>query len=90
MTEPIDRHIPLPTETEAFMCALCGAVALRPDSICQVQGQLTRGEWCGTKSVEPAKVCQNKRHNLRFKCVKCGRVSVDAGLLCEPERMPEP
>jgi hypothetical protein len=90
MAEEFERHIPLPHETHAFVCALCGAVSLSPEGVCQVQGRITRGDWCGTQSVEPARVCQNKIHNLRFKCQKCGRVAVDAGLLCEPERMPEP
>jgi len=90
MTEKIESHVPLPRETHAFMCANCGAVSLRPEGICKVQGRLTRGDWCGTKSLEPARGCQSKFHNLRFKCGKCGRVAVDAGLLCEPEKMPEP
>jgi len=90
MSENFEKHTPLPHETHAFICARCGAVSLRPEDVCEVQGRMTRGEWCGTKSVDPARVCQNKIHNLRFKCRKCGRVAVDRGLLCEPERMPEP
>jgi len=89
MAEGIGRYTPLPQETTAYVCTNCGAVSLRPDGICQVQGRLMRGEWCGTKSLEPARVCQNKIHNLRFKCGNCGRVSVDAGLLCEAEQMPD-
>ena len=90
MTERIEKHIPLPRETHAFICALCGAVSLKPDGICQVQGRITRGDWCGTKSIEPAMGCRNRVHNVRFKCENCGRAAVDAGLLCEPRKMPEP
>ena len=90
MAGKIEGHIPLPRETHAFVCANCGAVSLRQDGICEVQGRMTRADWCGTKSLEPAKGCQNRVHNLRYACGKCGRVAVDAGLLCEPEQMPEP
>ena len=90
MTEKDTEHVPLPAETHAFICANCGAVSLSPEGVCKVQGRMTRGDWCGTKSIEPAKVCQNKIHNLRFKCGNCGRVAVDAGLLCEPEEMSAP
>ncbi len=90
MTEKAERPIPLPRDTRAFVCAQCGAVSQRPDGICQVQGRLIRGDWCGTNSIEPARGCENRIHNLRFKCEKCGRVAVESELLCEPEKMPEP
>jgi ribosomal protein S27AE len=90
MAGKVEGYIPLPSETRAFTCGFCGAVSLTTDGICNVQGRLTRGDWCGTKSLEPPKFCQNRAHNLRFKCGKCGRVAVDAGLLCEPEQMPQP
>lgn len=89
MAEKVAGHVPLPRETHAFVCAICGAVSLRQDGICKVQGRTTRAHWCGTKSAERPKGCQNRVHNLRFKCGNCGRVSVDSGLLCEPEKMPE-
>jgi len=90
MMEKAEEHIPLPPEIHAFECAICGAVSLSPEGVCKVQGRMTRGDWCGTKSVEPPRFCQNRVNNLRFKCAKCGRVAVDAGLLCEPEQIPEP
>jgi predicted RNA-binding Zn-ribbon protein involved in translation (DUF1610 family) len=84
------KHVPLPKETKAFICANCGAVSLSPDGICKVQGQATRADWCGTQSQFTASFCHNRKHNLRFKCIKCGRVAVNPELLCEPEEMLQP
>lgn len=83
------KHVPLPKDTKAFICANCGAVSLNPNGICEIQGQGTKADWCGTKSLKPPSFCHNKKHNLRFKCLKCGQVSVNPELLCEPEKMPE-
>jgi len=33
------KHISLPKETKAFICANCGAVSLSPNDICKVQGR---------------------------------------------------
>jgi len=84
------KHVPLPKETKAFICANCGAVSLSPDGICKVQGQATRADWCGTQSLFLPSFCHNRKHNLRFKCLKCGRVAVNPELLCEPEEMLQP
>ena len=84
------KHIPLPKDTKAFVCANCGAVSLSPDGICELQGQTTKADWCGTKSHFTPSLCHNKKHNLRFKCNKCGRVAVNPELLCEPEEMAQP
>lgn len=67
-----------------------GAVGLSPDSVCEIQGRLKRGDWCGTESLEPASFCKSGAHNIRYKCQNCGRVAINPGLLCEPEQMPKP
>jgi predicted RNA-binding Zn-ribbon protein involved in translation (DUF1610 family) len=90
MSDKIPNHVPLPPDIHAFVCARCGAVALSPENVCEVQGRLKRGDWCGTESLEPASFCKSRVHNIRYKCQKCGRVAINPGLLCEPEQMPKP
>jgi predicted RNA-binding Zn-ribbon protein involved in translation (DUF1610 family) len=85
-----EKHIVLPKDTKAFICANCGAVSLDPNAICEVQGIGTKLDWCGTKSLTPPKSCRNKKNNDRYNCTKCGKVSINPGLLCEPEKMPMP
>jgi len=89
MTEKT-KHIPLPRETKAFFCANCGAVSLSPNNICKVQGQGTKADWCGTKSIKPPSFCHNKKNTIRYQCRNCGQVAVHPELLCEPEKLPEP
>ena len=84
------KHIPLPKETGAFICANCGAVSLSPNDICKFQGKGMKADWCGTTSLKPPSFCHNKVHNIRYKCNKCGQVAVHPELLCEPEKIPEP
>lgn len=84
------HHVPHPKNTPAFFCANCGAVALDANTICKVQGRGTKADWCGTDHAVPPQHCHNRVHNLRYRCKKCGQVSVNPGLLCEPEQMQEP
>jgi predicted RNA-binding Zn-ribbon protein involved in translation (DUF1610 family) len=90
MSDKIQNHVPLPPDIHAFMCARCGVVALSLNNVCEIQGRLKRGDWCGTESLDPASFCKSKVHNTRYKCQKCGRIAINPGLLCEPEQMPEP
>jgi predicted RNA-binding Zn-ribbon protein involved in translation (DUF1610 family) len=83
-------HVALPKETRAFLCAECGAVSLDPQKICKVQGQGTKADWCGVPDNNPPRQCRNRVHNLRWSCANCNKVSVNAELLCEPRKMPEP
>lgn len=79
--------VPLPKETPAFICANCGAVALNANDICKVMGKGKKVDWCGSKTVHPPSYCHNKVHNNRWQCRKCGQVSVNPELLCEPEKL---
>jgi hypothetical protein len=54
-----------------------------------VQGQVKKGDWCGTNSIEMPLVCKNLKNNIRYKCKKCGRVAMNSGVLCEPEKLAE-
>ena len=81
------KHIPVPKNTPAFICADCGAVSLSSDGICKLQGKGPKADWCGSKSVNTPKLCQNSAHTIRYKCKNCGQVAVNAELLCEPELM---
>ena len=83
-------HVALPKETPAFFCAICGAVSLDPEKICQVQGRGTKADWCGVPDGNPPRPCENRVNNLRWVCAVCGKVSVNAELLCEPQEMPQP
>ena len=47
------KHIPLPKETKAFICANCGAVSLSPNDICKFQGKGMKADWCGTTNLKP-------------------------------------
>jgi uncharacterized OB-fold protein len=87
--EKVKKHIPVPKETPAFICANCGAVALDPGNICKVMGRGKKADWCGIKQVTIPSFCHNKVHNLRYKCANCGQVAVNPELLCEPEKMKE-
>ncbi|MBC8413847.1 MAG: hypothetical protein ISR96_06770 [Nitrospira sp.] len=84
------KHIPLPKDTPAFICANCGAVALDSNNICRVQGKGRKYDWCGSKSLMPPSFCHNKKNNDRYQCKKCGQVAINPELLCEPEKMPMP
>lgn len=86
----IKKHVPLPKETPAFFCGNCGAVALDPHNICNPMGQLKKVDWCGSKDLPPARLCQNRVNNERYRCGRCGKGAVNRGLLCEPEKMPMP
>jgi predicted RNA-binding Zn-ribbon protein involved in translation (DUF1610 family) len=88
--ETTNKHIPLPKETPAFFCANCGAVSLDANSICKVQGKGKKMDWCGTKDQPSPQQCHNRVNTIRFQCQKCHKVSVNKGLLCEPEAMPLP
>jgi predicted RNA-binding Zn-ribbon protein involved in translation (DUF1610 family) len=81
------KHFPLPTNTSAFICANCGAVALYAGSVCRPQGKGLKSDWCGIKHVTPPQFCHNKVNNVRHKCNNCGQVSINPELLCEPEKM---
>ena len=83
-------HVTLPKETPAFFCANCGAVSLDPNKICKVQGKGTKADWCGIADPTPPRQCVNHVHNLRWRCGKCNKVSVNAELLCEPREMAKP
>ena len=83
----VESHVPLPSTTRAFVCALCGAVSLDADGVCKVQGMATKADWCGTPSSIPPQQCHNHVHNRRYRCHKCGRVAVNPGLLCEPAKL---
>jgi len=80
-------QVRLPKETPAFFCANCGAVALDPNNICKVMGMGKKGDWCGTKGVKPPSFCHNKVHKDRWQCQKCGQISVNSELLCEPDNL---
>lgn len=81
------KHVPLPKETKAFICANCGAVALDANNICKVQGTGKKMDWCGTETTKPPTSCHNKVHNDRWQCRKCGQIAVNPALLCEPEKI---
>ena len=81
------NHIPLPKDTHAYICAQCGAVALDPENICEVQGTGTKADWCGGKGGMPPKYCHNRTHVERYQCRNCGQTAINARLLCEPEKL---
>ncbi len=85
MTEK--KHVPVPKDTRAFICADCGAVALDANNICKVQGMGLKSDWCGIKGSKPPKTCKNNVHKERWQCRKCGQTSVNPLLLCEPEKI---
>lgn len=85
MTEK--KHVPVPKDTRAYICANCGAVALDSNKVCKVQGRGTKADWCGIKGSKPPESCHNRKNNDRWQCRNCGQISVDPELLCEPEKM---
>ena len=85
----IKKHVPLPKETPAFFCGNCGAVSLDSNNICNPKGRIKKIDWCGSEDLPPAKFCQNRVNNDRYKCQKCGKAAINSTLLCEPEKMPE-
>lgn len=85
MTE--NKHIPVPKNTKAFICANCGAVALDANNICKVQGTGMKSDWCGIQGVKPPTYCHSKNHTERWQCKKCGQTAVNPLLLCEPEKL---
>lgn len=83
----ITRHVPMPPETPAFFCGNCGAVSLDSNNICNPMGKMQKKDWCGSKDLPPAKTCRNRVNNDRFRCTQCGKGSINAALLCKPEKM---
>lgn len=81
------KHIPVPKNTKAFICADCGAVSLDVNNICKVQGMVLKSDWCGVKGSKPPKTCLKKEHTERWQCRNCGQTSVNASLLCDPEQI---
>ena len=81
------KHIPVPKNTKAFICANCGAVSLDANNICKVQGMGMKSDWCGVKGSKPPKSCHTKDHTERWQCRNCGQTAVNPLLLCEPEKM---
>lgn len=81
------KHIPLPKDTPAFICANCGAVALDGNNICKVMGRGKKADWCGSESGKAPSFCHNKVHTDRWQCQNCGKVSVNPELLCEPKKI---
>ena len=90
MSDEFKNHVPLPPDTPAFECALCGAVALDSHGVCEIQGKVKKGDWCGSESIDLPPMCKNMKNTTRFKCQKCGRVAMNSELLCQPERIPIP
>lgn len=86
----IKKHVTMPKETPAFFCGNCGAVSLDAGNICNPAGKHTKGDWCGSKDLPPAKTCQNRVNNDRYRCSKCHKAAINAALLCEPEKMEMP
>jgi hypothetical protein len=84
------KHIPLPKDTRAYICAECGVVALAPESICKVQGTGTKADWCGSKGSMPPKYCRNHKNVERHQCRNCGKTAINARLLCEPSKLDLP
>jgi len=83
------KHIPVPKNTLAFICAHCGAVSLDPLGICQVQGKGTKADWCGTPTTSSPVKCINRINKLRFDCNTCGKLAVNPELLCQPKLIVE-
>ena len=59
----ITKHVPLPKETPAFFCGNCGATALDSKNICKPAGRIKKADWCGSKDLPLAKLCQNNVNN---------------------------
>lgn len=81
------KHVPLPKNKRAFICADCGAVALDAKNICKIMGRVKKGDWCGIKGVKPPSFCHSKVNNERWQCGNCGQISVNSNLLCEPKKL---
>lgn len=81
------KHVPVPKETPAFICANCGAVALDPANVCKVMGVGKKADWCGTRGIKPPAYCHNEVHNDRWQCQNCGQIAVNPELLCEPGKL---
>lgn len=83
----IKDHKTIPPTTKVFKCANCGALSLSPHNICRIQGLITKGDFCGTASMEPPRKCVNQKNNTRYKCIKCSRVAMNPEILCEPIKL---
>ncbi len=85
-----EKHLPLPKDTKAFICANCGAVSLDANKICKVMGRGQKHDWCGVKGTKPPAYCKNNKNTERWQCQNCGQISVNPALLCEPVKMDVP
>ena len=81
------KHVPVPKDTQAFICANCGAVALDANNLCNVQGKGKKIDWCGSKAVKLPVYCRKKVNNDRWQCRNCGQTAVNIDLLCDPEKL---
>ena len=84
------KHVPVPKNTRAFICAKCGAVALDPKNICEIMGEGRKADWCGIQGTKPPASCHNTAHIDRWQCINCGQTSVNPELLCEPKKLDLP
>ncbi len=84
------KHIPVPKDTRAYICAQCGVVALDASNICEVQGTGTKADWCGGKGSMPPKYCRNRTNVDRHQCQNCGQTAINDKLLCNPVKLDIP
>jgi len=84
------KHILAPTDTRAYICAKCGAVALNANNICKVEGMGTKSDWCGIRGSIPPADCHNRADKDRYQCRSCGLTAINPELLCKPETLSVP
>ena len=85
MSNKSKYNVNITANSTALICAKCNAVSFTSDGLCEVQGKVTKGDWCGLKHDYPPSLCKQHIHKNRYKCAKCGQVSINPELLCEPE-----
>lgn len=67
----------------AYTCKNCGAVAKEPGHLCNPCGDRNNCSFCGAPDVSQAHMCTGKLQQMKYVCDGCGRVAVNADLLCK-------
>ena len=72
---------------KAYLCKTCGKLSAA-EHLCNPIGlDPANCPYCGRPQAGRLHMCASKLAKLEFVCTTCGRVAVESGALCIPEKI---
>ena len=69
-------------------CPTCNGDVSEHGHLCVPVGKKDeKCDWCGALIADNRHLCSEKIKSLSYICNSCGRTAVDAGNLCDPEKI---